>query len=340
MHDRSIFASFPDYHLLKQMADNYDKFIFTRTFIDGLCVALELLKKVDIRAYDDFINHKLLAKSKNGIDSHQLFSALCELAIINTFIRKSNHPESFKYEPCLRKDNNKNVEFSINILDITYNVEVKTPNFENFFTKLDSLMKNNNSVIWYETRLFELNQEQKKSNMTSTDYKVKEFLEDSNLKFPPSKGSKNSYNVLFICWNEHTDQPCANMKDPMCGLLTKNSWYKEKGNPIVFNNIDLIFVSDLLQNMKAHISSGNEPLPSFITGVPYFERNKRFLWPTNTLSPFILAHSRNVFIEQDRSIPPRAIYNLPIAFEDQNVIVVTEDFVSKNCATIKFSIKT
>ncbi len=42
---------------------------------------------------------------------HLLLSSLCELSIMNSFIYNSEEKESFIYEPKLRNDNNKNVEF-------------------------------------------------------------------------------------------------------------------------------------------------------------------------------------------------------------------------------------
>ncbi|MCB2343303.1 hypothetical protein [Clostridium estertheticum] len=49
-------------------------------------------------------------------------------------------------------------------------------------------------------------------------------------------------------------------------------------------------------------------------GVPYFERNRRFLFPHNKLNPFSIPFSRNVLIKLDKEISEEDIFNLPIAF--------------------------
>ena len=108
---------------------------------------------------------------------------------------------------------------------------------------------------------------------------------------------------------------------------------------MAFSNIDFIFVSDLYQNIIAHLSSGAIALPSFITGVPYFEHNDRFI--PNQLNPFYLAFSRNVLIKPDIDICDNAIkngiFNIPIAFEDQDVEVIDEKYVSRYASDVKIS---
>lgn len=193
-------------------------------------------------------------------------------------------------------------------------------------------------VIRHEARLFNLSATEKRDRMTTTDSKVKDFLVDSNEKFSIVKDESREINILFICWNDHTDQPCTALKHPFNGLLTKNSWYKDENNAVVtFENIDLIFVSDLYQNLFAYMNSGNIPYPDELSGVPFFQNNERFLRPVLTLNPFLLSHSRNILIEPTKEFTQEQIFNLPIAFSDQSVIVVNEDFVAKNCCEIKCS---
>ncbi|GEM_PF-5066625 len=83
--------------------------------------------------------------------------------------------------------------------------------------------------------------------------------------------------------------------------------------------------------------SGEISLPGLVTGVPYFERNERFLFPQNKLNPFSLPFSRNVLIKTDKKISEDDIFNLPIAFSDQYVQIIDEEYVSKNCNEIKIT---
>ncbi|MDR3587948.1 MAG: hypothetical protein P4L59_21950 [Desulfosporosinus sp.] len=327
----------PKDHILREVYDNRNM-IFANSFLHGLETALFNLKTVEKKAYDDFVLHKLRAAKGNSFDMHSLISSLCELGIMNSFIKNSKKRESFAYEPKLRDDNNKNVEFTIVINRIKYNIEVKSPNFEHYNEKLNMLVQKHGSVMYYETRMFDLTKEEKAKNMTATDSKVKDFLLDANNKFPFISGKEKEINILFICWNDNTDQPCTALKYPLHGLLTKNSWYKDaKGKAVTFDNIDFIFISDLYQNILVHMLSGEIPLPGLLTGVPYFERNERFMFPINKLNPFILPFSRNVLIKPEKEIDEADIFNIPIAFSDQYVQIVDEAYVSNNCNEIKIS---
>ena len=232
---------------------------------------------------------------------------------MNSFIEKSENKDTFKYEPELRSDNRKNVEFSITINKVKYNVEVKSPNLSNYYKELNSKIKKHGAVVRFDTRAF--GKPNKEDQIGSPDARVKDFLVDDN-----------------------NDQPCIALKHPTHGLLTQNTWYKNgDGKPIVFPNIDIVFVSDLYQNIIAHMLSGNVPLPSMLTGVPYFEDNLRFL--PYKLNPFYISFSRNVAIKPLIDIDEYIIFNIPIAFSDQYVQVVDEKYVGRFGIDVKFSYK-
>ena len=65
----------------------------------------------------------------------------------------------------------------------------------------------------------------------------------------------------------------------------------------------------------------------------------RFIFPRNILNPFKLPYSRNILIRPNKEIDTEAIFNLPIAFSDQYVDVVDEEYVLENCSEIKFTYK-
>jgi hypothetical protein len=325
--------------MIKKAYLEYKDMFWVNTFLTHLDKALDNISKISTRAYKDFVYSKIVATDRGGFNNHSLLSSLCEVCIINTFILQSDCPESFLYEPKLRKDNRKNVEFSIRINNTRYNIEVKSPNLNNYYRQLEQKIEENSVVMRFDTRAFEKPTEA--YQMPSPSIRVKDFLEDSNFKFPESN-LQNQMNVLIIAWDENTDQPCIEMKHPIHGLLTPNSWHKDdNGEPVLFPNIDLIFVSDLYRNIIAHMSSGSDFLPSVLTGVPYFERNMRF--PHDKINPFSLPFSRNVLIKPDMDINDilirKAIFSLPIAFSDQEIQVVDEEYVIKHGIDIKFSYK-
>jgi len=314
-------------HILKILYKNLN-LKYTKSFIVALEDALNNLKLVNKTAYKDFIHNKLKAKKKNDFDMHMLVSSLCELSIMNSFIIQSDKKETFTYEPKLRDDNNKNVEFSIIINNIKYNVEVKSPNFDNYNKKINEQLNRTGSVTRSEARLFSLEHLQEMGILPASDSKVKDFLKDANLKFPINTDKDKELNVLFICWNENYDQACTALKHPHSGLLTPNSWHKDESNQIItFPNIDLIFISDLYKSIIVHMIAGNDAISMFVSGVPYFESNSDI----GFLTPFLLAFSRTALIKPEISIKQSYIAQLPIAFPNRIVDTVDEYFVSHFC---------
>ncbi len=111
------------------------------------------------------------------------------------------------------------------------------------------------------------------------------------------------------------------------------SWFKDKkGKIIKFNNIDLIFISDLYQNHIVHMSCTSVPMPSILSGVPYFEKMMVSGIPPN---PFMLGNSRNVIIEPQ--IDESIIFPLPISSYEKPVTVITEEYVKEYCPEVKIS---
>lgn len=324
---KQIVNKYSNDHILKTLYKN-SNLKYTKSFISGLEDALNNLKLVNKTAYKDFINNKLKAKQNNSFDMHTLVSSLCELAIMNTFIIQSNRKETFMYEPKLRIDNNKNVEFSIMIGDIKYNVEVKSPNFDNYNKKLHEQLQKNVIVTRSEARLFNLQQLQERGILPASDSKVKDFLIDANLKFPINTNKGKELNVLFICWNENYDQACTALKHPHSGLLTPNSWNKdENGQVVTYPNIDLIFISDLYKSIIVHMIAGDNPISMYISGVPYFEANSRIRF----LTPFLLPFSRTSLIKPEKTISQKCIDEIPISFFNRPIDLVDEKFVSHLC---------
>ncbi|WP_236894701.1 hypothetical protein [Clostridium beijerinckii] len=334
---KQIVDKYSNDHILRTIYKN-STLKYARSFIKGLEDALDNLRLVSKSAYEDFINNKLKAKKNNSFDMHSLVSSLCELAIMNSFIVQSNNKTTFIYEPKLRTDNNKNVEFSIIIGNVKYNVEVKSPNFENYNKKQYEQLSKNGAVTRSEARLFNFKDLQEQGILPAPDSKVKDFLVDANLKFPINTDKDKEINVLFICWNENYDQACTALKHPFSGLLTKNSWHKnENGQIITYPNIDLIFVTDLYKSIIVHMIAGNDAIPSFISGVPYFEANLQ----VGFLTPFLLPFSRTALIEPEKPIKKECIDEIPIVFFDRPVDLVDEKFVSHLCRefTTTFTVK-
>lgn len=337
-HIEKILQNCSEDHCLKTLFKHKDDYFFKSSFLFHLNNALYGLLKADGKAYSDFITHKLPARNNSSFEFHSYISSLCELAVIWSFLNISGEIESFNYEPCLRQDNNKNVEFSIRVNSLTYNVEVKSPNLESHYAAINDRIDEYGSVVRLDSR--GIKKPNNVNEIPSPTMRVKDFLVDANRKFPQMPG-EDSFNILFIAWDENLDQPCIALKEPRHGLLVENSEFRDAdGSEFQFENIDLIFVTDLYKNFIVHMASTDIPLPSFITDVPYFDNALKRVTPF-AVNPFMLPFSRSGVIGVNCNLQEShvqdAIYQLPITFYDQNVLIVDEDYVEKNCAGVKFS---
>lgn len=337
-HIEKILQNCSTDHFLNTLFQHKNEYFFTSSFLHHLNNALDRLLRIDYKAYNDFITHKLPARKNSSFEFHSYISSLCELSIIHSFLSMNCKIDSFDYEPCLRHDNKKNVEFSLKTNCATYNVEVKSPNLESHYTTINEKIDKHGTVVRFDSR--GIKKPNNENEIPSPTMRVKDFLVDANRKFPQRSG-EDSFNILFIAWDENLDQPCIALKEPRHGLLVENSEFRDAdGSEFQFENIDLIFVTDLYKNFIVHMASTDIPLPSFITDVPYFDNALKRVTPF-AVNPFMLPFSRSGVIGVNCNLQEShvqdAIYQLPITFYDQDVLIVDEDYVEKNCAGVKFS---
>ena len=73
---------------------------------------------------------------------------------------------------------------------------------------------------------------------------MKDFLVSANAKFEVySKLRPDAYRILTIVWDDFCNEPIAALVHPFSGLLTPNSFHKDKqGNPISYPYIDAVVV--------------------------------------------------------------------------------------------------
>lgn len=319
-------------HPLRIVKDNIEH-PFPNSYLNYLINALMKLNLFSKKATRDFLDNKLMAKNGDTCDQHKVLSSLCELTVLNSFLDKLDNRNDFMYEPVVRRDSNKNPECYVKIKDVNYYIEVKAPNFENYNKKLYKLLEKKRQALHFESRIFELDSEMKKNNLTSTDSKVKDFLSDTNKKFARVE-AQNNINILFICWNDHTDQPATALKHFNNGLLTNQSWYREEGEIVTFDNIDIIFINDIYQSHFIHMSCKDEPLSNYISGVPYFDVTFETGFIPN---PFLIKNSRSWIIETN--VGEDKIFPLPISTYDKPIKIIDEEYVKKHCPDVKSTVK-
>jgi hypothetical protein len=91
------------------------------------------------------------------------------------------------------------------------------------------------------------------------DNPIKDFLISSNEKFKEfKKNRKNFYGILIIVWDDHIYEPISSLVHKESGLLTKNSFAKENGEPLKFPNIDAVIIIRHLHQFK--LSAGDQEL--------------------------------------------------------------------------------
>lgn len=220
--------------------------------------ALTTLCSVSEDAYRDMIHNKLPAKAGKDYDDHQLISAFCELSLMNTFIARSSNPKSFKYEDRCNPDSLKNVEFSIEMADFIFHVEVKTSNLVSEDRKIAKALETSGNAIILDARNPRYKEIEEKAQypvIGSLDRRLIDYLESANQKFRKTVSEKE-INLLVICWDDRIQQPLMALKSKKAeGLLTSQSYNKDAdGNPKQYPNVDCILINSGYALFKEYVS--------------------------------------------------------------------------------------
>lgn len=278
--------------------------------------ALQILKCYSPDAYDSFVSDKLAAKKgKDGFDAHNFISALCELSFINAFISASDEPDSFLYEPKLIKGSNKNIEFSIKISDIRYDVEVKSANMIKQTDDFINNMEKNGVVIEPHARMIPFDDWKDIAGdtplMGSQDNKVADFLESAQEKFPPVNGS---IHLLAICWDGQYRKALTALKSEVSGLLTENTY---KPN-LQYDHISHIVVTSQY---------------GFL--IDWLQGNLSQLYAQD---PINLRFAYNFIVDYNINKPKDIKIRLHGIMGCEELPVVDEAYVEKNCEAVSFSV--
>ena len=284
--------------------------------LQPLLQVLQGFKVLNKTVYNSMLDDKLAAKNgKNDCDAHNLISALCELSIMNAFILASDKPESFQYEPRLVAGSQKNVEFSIEIGGICYNVEVKSANMIKEAKALEQNMVIEGQTIEPNERILPPEEWKKIVGgtpiMWSLDNKVKDFLQDTQEKFSPIS---DDINLLVICWDGRYRKALTALKSETNGLLTANT-YEPK---LRCDHISHILVSSLYGFIIEWINGSLQP--------PYEQDPINLRFPYNFLIDYNLNKPADI---HDRLLGILGCEKLP---------VVDEQYVDCNCEAVAFTL--
>lgn len=312
------------------MKDSIGKYSWALNSISAVSGCLQTLARLDEKAYSDMVRNKLKAKNKKSFDMHGLISAFCELSVMNTFICRSSDPESFRYEDHVKEGSSNNVEFSINMSDFVFHVEVKTPNLILEDKEIAELLKENPAVLITDAQTE--NYEEIIANTVlpvrgSLARKLVDFLKSANKKFGKTNDEKE-INLLVICWDDRVHLPLMALKSPKAqGVLTEKSFIiDEQGNPLKYDNVDCVLVN------------GNYALfKEYVTGMLFQKFRPKF--PVN---PFFQVFTYNFIIDHNLT---ESRTNMIKSIIQQDATVVDEAYADKlkpvSIATMKddFTIK-
>ena len=266
----SEFRKYCKTHPLKIIADLYydekgnfkieeiEKNAWAVNTMNAIQRALTNLNYASEDAYLDMIHNKLPAKAGKDYDNHQLISAFCELSLMNTFIARSSNPQSFKYEDRCNPDSRKNVEFSIEMEDFLFHVEVKTSNLVNEDVKIAEALESSSKAIILDARNPRYKEIEEKAQypvIGSLDRRLIDYLESANQKFRKTELEKE-INLLVICWDDRIHQPLMALKSKKAeGLLTSQSYNKNRDGTIKeYPNVDCILINSGYTLFKENVS--------------------------------------------------------------------------------------
>lgn len=226
--------------------------------INAIGRPLQLLSRISRKAYDDMVKVKLAAVHGNTYDLHNLISALCELSVMNTFICRSSAPESFIYEDQVNPVSKKNVEFSIQMAEYIFHVEVKTSNLVLEDQKIAQILEKNPEVVITDARIDNYEEFQKSVSSPvrgSLDRRLVDYLKSANEKFVRSSNS-NEINLLIICWDDRIQQALMALKGKKYkGILTSDSFEKDdNGDALQYPNVDCVLVNTTYNFFKGYVA--------------------------------------------------------------------------------------
>lgn len=172
----------------------------------------------------------------------------------------------YNIEVRLNSESHKDIDLQFNIDDITYNIEVKSPNYplrsgnnirgmltnrfpgNEMMEELEEINRKFNEVI--NTNSFIKEQCESAEILNLRDNKIKDCLVSAHSKF--ANNSEKVCNILLICTTSLEMCHYLNyLKNPCSGLLTENSFSKE---PI--NNVKAVILSNAISMNEKEVSFG------------------------------------------------------------------------------------
>jgi hypothetical protein len=179
----------------------------------------------------------------------QIIQLLAELYVINHLATIKFPSASFLHEPT-SSDSNKNPEVGIILNDKEIYVEVKCREYIPHHNNRGDASIEVPARMDGIKEVAELMLKDGEHIGYPRDNTIMDFLISANEKFSGfKKDSSKSITVLVIVWDDVIYEPISSLLNRSSGLLTDNSFYKNGGEVVKFENVDAI----LLVRQSHHI---------------------------------------------------------------------------------------
>lgn len=227
-------------HYLRRISNSYD------IYMQGLCEVLEKLgERITPKQLDEIIENKLQVGLHNFNES-QFIQSACELTVMNEFITRQDIV--FHYENKITPP--KDVDFSINIDRVNYNVEVKCPSYKNKHqapkNEIELTFTNRAPTKDIKSEIVnDIGCRLSQHNLTITegknlDNKLKDFLLSTQEKV--EKSDINDINVLVVCCNDAIDMHTwREYLFGFSGFFTEHSFIPHKE----FERVDYVLLTNI-----------------------------------------------------------------------------------------------
>lgn len=273
-----------------------------RPFVHGLCTALRRIEEVS-PGYAKEMLERIAAIRGKGEDQYEaILQLLAEIYVTEGAAVVADRGEDgrplFRHEPTVGA-RDKNPEFESRADGIWYAVEVKTPKL------IDHSRKRTANPYQLTARLPPFLGEVPKT--LPRDNPVKDFLISAEAKFEAySKVRPDAYRILTIVWDDFCNEPITALLHPMSGLLTPNSFHKDKqGGPVSYPHVDAVLICRYQHQIIR--STREEPLIDNVR-VPFEYRHAGFPYkalignPAGRAIPDALLHSLNAVRQEELTI--------------------------------------
>jgi hypothetical protein len=178
-------------------------------------------------------------KEKDLSHYEQIVQWLAELLVIH-HLAASDWPAgtTFAHEPTSGKSK-KNPEIGIAVPAAgSLGIEVKCPD-------LSAYRSIRSGSSWQLTARSEIDPKSLEGGVVlPKDNPVKDFLVSANEKFAGFRSADRDFqSMLVIVWDDFINEPISALKAPSSGLLTPNSFYRDRtGAPVAYPNVDAVLV--------------------------------------------------------------------------------------------------